>query len=107
MSFKVPTPAKKAVDPAALAAFAAGAPAAGQVESQAGQGRAPAMDTPPAAPDFANLDNKRRRPAFSLRLTDREAAQLKHLAETTPHSAHEFCLQAIQKALAERFPDNA
>jgi hypothetical protein len=100
MSFKVPTP-KKVVDPAALAAFAGGAPAAGLVE----QGGAPTPATP-ATPDSASwegFDDKRRRPAFSMRLTDREAAQLKHIAETTPFSAHEFCLQAVQKALADHF----
>lgn len=71
MNFKVPT--KKLVDPARLAAFAAGAEP-GVVKEQ-------------------------RIPAFPLRLTASELARLKRIAATTPDSMHAFCLRAIQRAM--------
>ena len=96
--FQVPT--KKSLDPAAVASFLAGA------DAQAGQGATPAAATTAPAPvSFDGLDNTRRRPAFSMRFTDLETAQLKHIADTTPHSAHAFCLAAVQKAIAEHFSD--
>jgi len=76
-AFKV-TPSRVLVDPAKLAAFASGA------------------ETAPAAPV---LDDKRRAPAFSLRLTERELASLKRIAETTPDSMHAFCIKAIREKL--------
>lgn len=75
--FKV-TPARVLVDPAKLAAFANGA------------------ETAPVAP---GLDDKRRTPAFSIRLTERELSALKRIADTTPDSMHAFCIKAIRKEL--------
>ena len=72
--FKVQIKAKPAVNPAALAAFAAGA------------------DVTPAV-----LDDKRRVARFQLRLTDLEMAKLKEKVGTG--SMHEFCLGAIRAAL--------
>jgi len=89
MSFQVPTK-KQPVDPAKLAAFAAGADAA---EPRS----APSHQTP-----WDGLDDKKRSPAFSMRFTAREQAILKTIAETTPDSMHEFCLKAIRQEL-ERF----
>ena len=104
MAFKNITP-KKPINPAAVAAFGAGADAtpsqAPGAPSGAGQGANTAAPTTP--PDWQALDDKRRRPAFSLRTTDRENAQLQHIAATTPDSAHAFCMKAIKKALAEHF----
>lgn len=104
MTFKITPKTKPAVNPAALAAFAAGAD--GHTTEPAGQGgaasSAQAAVTPPPT-DWEALDDKRLIPAFSLRLTEREGAQLKHIAATTPDSAHEFCKKAIKKALAEHF----
>jgi hypothetical protein len=103
-AFKLPT--KPAVDPAKLAQFAAGAEVPG---GQAGKGATPPAATTQQSTEppimLAALDNKRRVARFSMRLTDREAAQLQHLADTTPDSMHEFCLKAVQKALAEKFPE--
>lgn len=48
------------------------------------------------------IDDKRRHPRFPLRLTDREAAQLKHLAEATSESMHQFCINAVRIALSEK-----
>ena len=94
--FKViPKSDKPAVDPAKLAAFAAGADAPGGE----GQGATPTTPTKTEAPDFDALDNKRRTPRFSMRLTDAEAAKLQHIADTTPDSMHEFCLKALQAAI--------
>jgi hypothetical protein len=45
------------------------------------------------------LDDKRRNPAFPLRLTARELAELKNIAATTPNSMHEFCIRAIRDAI--------
>ncbi len=98
--FQVPTRNKP--DPAAVASFLAGA------DGQAGQGAATpatpaATQAAPALVDFSSLDDTRSRPAFSMRLTDRRAAQLKHIAATTPYSAHSFCLEALEKALDAHF----
>lgn len=93
--FIVPAKKKPPVDPAQLAAFGSGADPIGQVTPS------PITETV----NFEALDNKRRIPRFTMRLTDLEAAKLQHLAETTPNSMHEFCLQAVQKALAEKFPN--
>ena len=84
--FKVTPRPKPLVDPGTLAAFAAGADA--QPDS-AVQDATPQVVKAPA----------KAKEAIVLRLTERELAGLKHIAETTPHSMHEFCLNAVRKAL--------
>lgn len=86
--FKVVMRPKPLVDPARVAAFGAGA------EARVEQG-----DPPDAVACPAVADDKRRIPAFVLRLTAREAAALKGISETTPNSRHEFCIKAIRAAL--------
>lgn len=81
--FQATPPPKPAVDPAQLAAFAGGADA---------------KEVPAALP-WAGLDDKRRTPAFPVRLTDMEKAILTRIDETTPHSRHEYCIRAIRKAM--------
>lgn len=77
-AFKVSPNKRPLVDPAKLEAFASGAEAVG---------KAPA------------LDDKRRIPTFSIRLTERELEALRHKAETTPDSMHAFCVKAIREKL--------
>lgn len=81
--FQVETPPRAHVDLQKLAEFAGGAEK---------------KDTPTTTA-WADLDDKRRTPAFSLRLTDKEKAMLKHIGETTPDSMHEFCIKAMRKAM--------
>ncbi len=102
MSFKV-SPIKsnkQPVDIVKLAAFAAGAdtdaPEASQTPMPAGTS---------AAPPWIGLDNKKRRPAFSMRFTDTEQAKLKYISENTPDSMHEFCLKAIQAAIEAKISE--
>lgn len=83
--FQVETPPRVPVDPKQLAAFAGGAE----------------TKEAPGTPAWTDLDDKRRTPAFSLRLTDKEKAMLKHIGETTPDSMHEFCIKAMRKAMDE------
>lgn len=61
------------------------------------------MEKMPNTEHSQNLDDKRRHPRFAIRLTDHETAQLKHIAETTPESMHQFCIKAIRAALSEKF----
>ena len=82
-AFKVKPNTRALVDPAKLATFAAGAES---VEVQ-------------TVPAKQELDNKRRIPAFSLRLTERELVALKRIAETTPDSMHAFCVKAMRREL--------
>ena len=95
--FKVTPRPKPLVDPGTLAAFAAGADA--QPDSAVQDATPQVVKAPAKAKEAKELDDKRRIPAFVLRLTERELAGLKHIAETTPHSMHEFCLNAVRKAL--------
>lgn len=53
---------------------------------------------------WAELDDKKRQPSFTMRFTELEVAQLKHIAATTPDSMHQFCVKAVRKALNEKFP---
>lgn len=101
--FKVkPLTKKQPVDPAQLAAFANGA----DLPEVAALSPTP-MPTKPNTEHkekivpWDKLDNKIRRTAFCMRFTAKELAMLKHIAATTPHSMHEFCLIAIQKALSK------
>lgn len=79
--FKVTPNTRALVDPAQLAAFASGAEAAQEPAKASG------------------LDDKRRTPAFSLRLTECELAALKRIAETSPDSMHAFCIKAVREKL--------
>lgn len=90
---------RKAVDPKLIAEFAQGANAPHAIAAE------PATETMPAQPDaeyWATLDNKRRGGinVFNVRFTDRESAQLKFITERNDESKHEFCLKAIQDAIA-------
>jgi hypothetical protein len=77
--FSVKPRQKPPVDPAELAAFAAGAESG--------------VDPSKPQQTTVDLNDKRRNPAFPLRLTERELAELKIVAATTPHSMHEFCIK--------------
>ena len=95
--FQVAAP-RAPIDPAKVAAFAQGANAPHAVTPQEEQGAHAPVD-----PTYwATLDNKRRGGinVFNIRFTDREAAQLKHITEKTNLSRHEFCLKAVQEAIA-------
>lgn len=65
------------------------------------------MEKLPDIEQRQNLDNKRRHPRFAIRLTDREIAQLKQIAESTPESMHQFCIRAIRAALSEKAEPDA
>lgn len=110
--FKLTTnTARPPVDPAALAAFALAAEVRTEGEGAALVVPAVAASTPAktepapeaAKVDFDAIDHKRRRPTFSMRLTDREQAMLKEISETTRHSMHEFVLMAMHEALEKHF----
>lgn len=95
---------RKQVDPKLIAEFAQGANIPHAVPAPAPQTQAP--EEAPAEPDaayWATLDNKRRGGinVFNVRFTDRESAQLKFIAEKKDESKHEFCLKAIQDAIAK------
>ena len=105
-----PDPARPPVDPAKLAAFAAAAEVRPEREGTAPQAPAPkpaeadkVAKVEDAKPEFEAMDDKRRTPAFSMRLTAREAAMLKVISETTPNSMHEFCIKALRQALETHF----
>ena len=91
-------PPRAPIDPAKVAAFAQGANAPHAVAPQDEQG----ANVPVDPTYWATLDNKRRGGinVFNIRFTDREAAQLKHVTERTNVSRHEFCLKAVQDAIA-------
>lgn len=89
------TPKPKPVDPSDVAAFGAAA------ETRQVWEGVKATAAPKSG--FDDHDDKRRIPAFVMRFTAKEAAMLKVIAETTPHSMHEFCLQAVRKALDNHF----
>ena len=82
MAFNVKN-SKPLVDPARIAEFTAGA------------------DRKPNLSYWDSLDDKRKMPSFVMRFTERDLMMLKRIAETTPHSMHEFCYQAIRKTLNE------
>lgn len=95
--FQVQTP-RQPIDLAKVAAFAQGANtphALAPLEEQDAH-------TPVDPTYWESLDNKRRGGinVFNIRFTDREAAQLKHITESTNVSRHEFCLKAVQEAIA-------
>jgi len=87
-TFKVSPNKRPLVDLAKLEAFASGADVA-PAEPQA----------IPVQAAWDDLDDKKRSPAFSMRFTAKEQAILKHIAETTPNSMHEFCLKAVRKEI--------
>lgn len=107
--FKIPT--RKPVDPAMLERFAAGAEqgsaavlpapiAAVATPSTA----APTPNTTPPEPNdkpWVGLDDKKRMPAFSMRLTAAEQAKLKYLSNHTPDSMHEICLKATRARIEQ------
>lgn len=74
-AFKVSPNKRPLVDPDKLAAFASGAEVAQEP------------------------DDKRRTPAFSIRLTERELAALKRIAATSPDSMHAFIIKSMRKEL--------
>lgn len=104
-----PNPVRPPVDPAKLAEFAAGAdlPEAGEGAVAPAAPAEPQVASQPSKKvikmDLKSLDDKRRIPSFVMRFTAREQAMLKHIAETTPHSMHDFCLKAVRKALEHHF----
>lgn len=122
--FKIPQ--RKPVDPDMLAKFAAGAEQGSEPVNPAPAPVA-VMATPAAAPmapakpedikaldavgdkPWIGLDDKKRTPAFSIRLTAAEQAKLKYLSKHTPDSMHEICLKAslerIEQLLKE-LPEN-
>lgn len=53
----------------------------------------------PGVVNTVGLDDMRRIPSFPLRLTERELAELKNIAATTPDSMHQFCVRAIREAM--------
>ena len=91
---------KQPVDVAKLAAFAAGADADVPDNQQA-----TSLANAPVAWPWFGLDNKKRRPAFSMRFTDSEQAKLKYISENTPDSMHEFCLKAVQSAIEAKISE--
>lgn len=114
--FKIPQ--RKPVDPEMLAKFAAGAeqgsepvapapapvamvatPAAGPVaitKAAETTSIAAASDLP-----WIGLDDKKRTPAFSMRLTAAEQAKLKYLSKHTPDSMHEICVKACRERIEQ------
>jgi hypothetical protein len=60
--------------------------------------------TPDDVEAWRALDNTRRIPSITIRLTEQESAKLKHIAETTPFSRHSFCLKAVTESL-QKFLD--
>lgn len=97
---------RKPVDPKLIAEFAQGANIPHAVPAAAPTPPTQSPDEAPAEPDaayWATLDNKRRGGinVFNVRFTDRENAQLKFIAEKHDESKHEFCLKAIQDAIAK------
>lgn len=120
--FKIPQ--RKPVDPEMLAKFAAGAE---QGSDPVVAAPVAVVATPVASPTaitktvestplaavgdkpWVGLDDKKRTPAFSIRLTAAEQAKLKYLSKHTPDSMHEICLKAslerIEQLLKE-MPEN-
>ena len=107
MTNKFKMPARQPVDPAMLASFAAQAEAPSEATT-APASAAPAVTpeiTAPSAPaalPWVGLDDKKRYPAFSLRLTAAEQAKLKFLSEHSPESMHEICLSACLERIEQR-----
>mgnify|MGYP000122545736 CR=1 FL=1 len=56
--------------------------------------------TPPGDP-WSEFDSKRRTYAFGLRLTERETAKIKSLAEQKGTSMHKLCVDALATYLGE------
>jgi hypothetical protein len=60
-----------------------------------------AHSTKPEDP-WSEFDNKRRTHAFGLRLTARETARMKSLAEQNGTSMHKLCVDALAQYLGEK-----
>ena len=66
-----------------------------------------AHNTKPEDP-WSEFDSKRRTYAFGLRLTERETARMKSLAEQKGTSMHKLCVDALAQYLGEKdHPANA
>lgn len=121
--FKIPQ--RKPVDPEMLAKFAAGAeqgsePVAPVAVAAAVVATPPAASVPTKAAEnslvtqssdkpWIGLDDKKRTPAFSMRLTAAEQAKLKYLSKHTPDSMHEICVKACRERieqLLKALPEN-
>jgi len=85
--FKLPT--KNRVDPAQLASFAA----------QAVRKEPEPIIEPKKEEAKQVFDDKRRIPAFPIRLTELELALLREKSQTTPDSMHSYCIKALRKEL--------
>jgi hypothetical protein len=104
MTNKFKVPQRKPVDPAMLASFAAQAEAPSEATATP-DAAAPTVAVAPSAPvalPWVGLDDKKRYPAFSLRLTAAEQAKLKFLSEHSPESMHEICLSACLERIEQR-----
>lgn len=107
--FKVP--ARKPVDPTMLERFAAGAEQGSDAVLPTPIAAVAAPFTATALPNtkhtelndkpWIGLDDKKRMPAFSLRLTAAEQAKLKYLSNHTPDSMHEICLKATRARIEQ------
>lgn len=90
MKFSLPskqnTPTAKAtLDPKAVAAFAAAADEPGQARVTVKSNLLP----------WDGLDDKYRKPVFSMRFTDAEKAKLKYLTDAADTSMHDYCFKAV------------
>jgi hypothetical protein len=107
--FKIP--ARKPVDPAMLEKFAAGAEQGSDAGLPAPSVAVATSSTVAPTPTaklpelndkpWIGLDDKKRMPAFSMRLTAAEQAKLKYLSNHTPDSMHEICLKATRERIEQ------
>ncbi len=55
----------------------------------------------PTDEDWSGLNDKRRIPAFPLRLTELEVRKLKYIADANGKSMHQLCIDALRGLLGE------
>lgn len=55
----------------------------------------------PTDEDWSGLNDKRRIPAFPLRLTELEVRKLKYLADANGTSMHQLCVDALRGLLGD------
>lgn len=97
---KTVEPPKPPIDEAAAEQFIRGAVTAITPPSTPEKSgtQAPPETAAKTAP-WLGKDNKRRHPAFSARFTEFELAKLKYIADNTPHSMHQFTINAVNAAM--------